>query len=51
MSYLTLLQAEIPVTEAVTEATEHQLSIFELVFDVHSLWIMIPLIIMMCLAI
>ena len=51
MDYLTLLQAEIPVTEAVTEATEHQLSIFELVFDVHSLWIMIPLIIMLCLAI
>ena len=51
MNYLTLLQVESTVGETVAEAAEKQLSIFELVFDVHSLWIMIPLILMLGLAI
>ena len=51
MNYLTLLQVESTVGETVAEAAEKQLSIFELVFDIHSLWIMIPLILMLCLAI
>lgn len=51
MNYLTLLQAVAPVSEAATEVKEEELSIFKLVFDPASLWIMLPLIIMLCLAI
>lgn len=51
MNYLTLLQAVAPVSEAATEVKEEELSIFQLVFDPASLWIMLPLIIMLCLAI
>lgn len=51
MNYLTLLQAVAPVSEAATEVKEEELSIFKLVFDPASLWIMLPLIVMLCLAI
>ena len=57
MNCLTLLQEVITVGDSLNrvtsnqQPTEQQLSIFQLVFDVNSLWIMIPLIIMLCLAI
>lgn len=47
---MTLLQAAMTETAAATE-TVKELSFFELVFDVNSLWIMIPLIIMLGIAI
>lgn len=51
MNILTLLQASTVAADVAEQAVEKELSIFELVFDVNSLWIMIPLILMLIWAI
>lgn len=51
MNVLTLLQASTVTADVAEQAVEKELSIFELVFDVNSLWIMIPLILMLIWAI
>lgn len=51
MNVLTLLQASTVTADVTEQAVEKELSIFELVFDVNSLWIMIPLILMLIWAI
>ncbi|MCQ2272639.1 MAG: MotA/TolQ/ExbB proton channel family protein [Bacteroidales bacterium] len=51
MNILTLLQASTVAADVTEQAVEKELSIFELVFDVNSLWIMIPLILMLIWAI